>query len=286
MNYLCLILVVGTVATTVCAAAHADEGAPQPSSASQPFFAMDTGTRDAAHQTPEQQVAMLAELGYAGIGWTAFNELPDLLAALDRHHLALFTIYLGVKIEPDGPEYSKELADNLPLLKGRGTTLWLTITSTTYGVSSPEGDECAVQAVREIAEAAAPYGVRVALYPHVHSWLERVSDAVRVARKVERDNVGATFNLYHWLVTDGADSLDTVLPEAMPFLRLVTINGSARQGTIEPLDSGEFDLSGFLAALKRSGYSGPVGLQGYGIDGDVHSNLTRSMAAWKGLTRR
>ena len=34
-----------------------------------PFFAMDTGTKDANHQTAKAQVEMLNELGYDGIGY-------------------------------------------------------------------------------------------------------------------------------------------------------------------------------------------------------------------------
>ena len=36
--------------------------------AANPFFAMDTGTRDAKHVTPAEQVALVKELGFAGVG--------------------------------------------------------------------------------------------------------------------------------------------------------------------------------------------------------------------------
>ncbi len=36
-----------------------------------PFFAMDTATKDDKHKTAKQQVQMVKELGYAGIGCTA-----------------------------------------------------------------------------------------------------------------------------------------------------------------------------------------------------------------------
>ncbi len=38
--------------------------------AEQPLFAMDTGTRDATHQTAEAQVALAKEIGFAGIAPT------------------------------------------------------------------------------------------------------------------------------------------------------------------------------------------------------------------------
>jgi len=37
--------------------------------------------------------------------------------------------------------------------------------------------------------------------------------------------------------------------------------------------------------LKDSGYTGPIGLQGYGIGGNAYENLKRSMNAWRQLSK-
>jgi sugar phosphate isomerase/epimerase len=151
-----------------------------------------------------------------------------------------------------------------------------------------------VAAVREVADLAAQQGLAVSLYPHVGSLTERVSDAVRIADKAGRANVGVTFNLCHWLRTDGPDSMERTLKLALPRLSLVTINGADRDGKdwvrlIQPLDSGTFDVAAFLGALHGLGYRGPIGLQGYAVAINAKiepgENLTRSMAAWKKLAR-
>jgi sugar phosphate isomerase/epimerase len=142
---------------------------------------------------------------------------------------------------------------------------------------------------RSLAE---PVGVKLALYPHVSDWLERVEDAVRVARKTERPNVGVMFNLCHWLKVGDEQNLRPLLQSAQPHLFAVSINGSdrgaaVRAGTgvwIGPLDTGAFDWRDFLAALGGVGYTGPVGLQRYGITGDARDHLSRSMAAWRTLS--
>ena len=72
-----------------------------------------------------------------------------------------------------------------------------------HSPSSPEGDERAVRIVRDIADRARQAGVRVALYPHVGYWVQRVEDAMRIV-KADRENLGLCFNLYHWLKTDHA----------------------------------------------------------------------------------
>ena len=254
------------------------------------FFAMDTGTKDAAHATPGSQATMLKELGYEGVDHTGFDGLPAMLEAVDEQGLGLFAIYTNVSINPGADGFDAKLKDSLASLKGRGTVLWMPMTSKRHAVSSPEGDADAVAVLRELADLAAEHGVRIALYPHTGCWLERVDDAVRIAKKVNRDNVGATFNLCHWLKVDGGD-LEQRLEAAMPHLFVVTINGADGDGAgwdrlIQPLDQGNFDVSRVLATLKRLNYGGPIGLQGYGIGGDVHANLSRSIAAWRRLSEQ
>ena len=256
-----------------------------------PFFAMDTATKDAKHQTAAEQVAMVKELGYAGIGCTAGKGLAEMAGELDKNGLRLFTVYLGVNIDPDQPKYDPELKEAIEVLKGRNAILWLFVRSKTHKPSSPAGDERAVEIIREVAGMAAQAGVRVALYPHYGFWCERTEDAVRVVKKVDRKNVGVTFNLCHWLMVDDEKNLKPLLESAMPHLFVVTINGADSGGKdwkqlIQTLDRGSFDMRGFLKTLADCGYSGPIGFQGYAIGGDARENLKRTMDAWLRLNER
>ena len=253
------------------------------------FFAMDTGTKDANHATAKAQAEMLKELGYAGIGYGGFDGISEMLRELDACGLRMFAVYFGAEVNTDGYTYDPKMKEGIQLLKGRDALLWVMITSKTFAPSSPDGDEGAVKMLREIADLAEPAGLRVALYPHTGCWLERVDDAVRLAKKVERKNVGATFNLCHWLNAEKGRNVKAVMELAMPYLFVVTINGADTEGgwdrLIQTLDRGSFDVGGFLATLNRLGYKGPIGLQGYGIKGDVHENLKRSMEAWRRLSK-
>ncbi len=256
------------------------------------FFAMDTGTIDVNHRTAKAQVEMLKELGYAGIGYWQGNPkrrdygLREMLKELDRCGLKAFPVYFGACLDPDKPKYETELKEAIELLRGRDTGIWLHIWSEKYENSSLEGDERAVEIVREIADMADEAGLKVVLYPHVREWVERTDDALRVVKKVNRKNVGLSFNLYHWLKIDGEENMEELMKRVMPYLFTVTINGSSREGSIETLDKGDFDVYRFLKKLNELGYTGPIGLQGWGIGGDVHENLARSIAAWHRLSRR
>ena len=253
-----------------------------------PFFAMCTGTRDEQHKSFASQAEMVKELGYAGTDQLGTEGIPELLTELDARELRFFAVYTTVNIDPEGAQWEPGLEQAIAALKGRDAYLWLSLTSKVQGVSAPAGDEHAVDVIRRIADMAKESGLRIALYPHTGCWLERVEDAVRVAKKVERPEVGVTFNLCHWFKVDGKN-LRTKLELAKPYLFLVTVSGADVGGTdwttlIQPLDRGTYDLRELLTILREMEYAGPIGLQGYGIGGDVHENLKRSMDAWRALS--
>jgi sugar phosphate isomerase/epimerase len=131
------------------------------------------------------------------------------------------------------------------------------------------------------------------LYPHQGNWVERIEDAVRVAEKVDRANVGVMFNLCHWLRVDSSRDYRVLLKRAMPRLWAVSINGADARDEkpgweryIQPLDRGSFDVAAFLRTLDELGHTGPIGLQCYGIGGDAREHLARSMAAWKRIEQK
>ena len=252
------------------------------------FFAMDTGTRDAAHHTAAEQVALVKEIGFAGIGpiYSKPQALREMLAALDAERLKMFALYLQLNLDAADP-VSPAIRDAIDQLRGRDTVLWLFVTTAAHKPSDPAGDARAVPVMREVADLAQQAGLRVALYPHASMWVERVEDAARLARQVDRKNFGATFNLCHWLMVDGKD-LDASLREALPHLQVVTVNGADAGGKdwgrlIQPLDCGSFDVGLELNKLKELDWHGPVGLQHFGIGGDARVNLQRSMNGWRSL---
>lgn len=254
-----------------------------------PFFAMDTGTRDAMHKTPEEQVALIKELGFAGIGpiYHGVADLQQWFAALDKAGLKMFALYVPLRL--DAIEASvTSLKEVAAALKGRDTMLWLYVTDKGRAPSSTDDDDAAVKALRDIAGIAQMAGLRVAMYPHTGFYVARVEDAARLAGKAGCKNLGLTFNLCHWLKVDGKD-LDATLKAAQPYLFCVSINGADVDGKdwkalIQPLDCGTYDVAQLLRRLAKMGYTGPIGLQHYGILGSAHENLKHSIEGWKKLS--
>ncbi len=253
-----------------------------------PFFAFDNAAEDDKHKTAKEQVAMLKELGYDGISSRGGKGLAEMAKEVDKAGLQLFTVYLGINIDSDQPAYGQELLDAIEVLKGRNAMLWLFVQSKKLKPSDPAGDARAKKIIREVAGIAVESKVRIALYPHYGFWIESVEDALRVAKRVNRKDVGVTLNLCHWLRIDDEKNMKSLIISAMPHLFVVSINGADSGGKdwktlIQTLDRGTFDMRKFLDTLVEAGYTGPIGFQGYGIGGDAHDNLNRTIKAWHEL---
>ncbi len=279
----------GGLLAVFCAVAgdsRADEGV-----APWPFFAFDNGV-GRGELGPEQQAQVLAEAGYQGIGYTGVDNIPATLQALQARGLKMYSTYIQINLSEGQPPYEPGLPEAIKQLKGAGTALWLHV----HGdqPSATTQDDRAVDVIRAVAAMAQESELPVVLYPHVGFYVATTADALRLARKVDRKNVGASLNLCHFLKQNDAATLKQCVRDARPYLFLVSINGADAGDTrnmgwerlIQTLDRGTFDMGAFLQLLWDEGYRGPIGLQCYAIPGDIRENLARSMKAWKQLTAR
>ncbi len=243
-------------------------------------FVFDNGTGRDQKLPLEEQAELVKRTGYAGLGFTGALHVPEMLQALESRGLKLFSIYVAAHVDGQKATYDTALPEAIRQLKGHGAVIGLTVQGT-----SPDGEQRAVQMVREIADMAAASGLRVVLYPHMGFYVGRIEDALRIRKLAGRPNIGVTFNLTHFLAVKDEPNLDQRLQEALPYLEMVSINGAEHEGgwdrLIQPLDRGSFDVFAFLQKLVAAGYKGPIGLQCYQVPGDTEDNLKRSMAAWR-----
>jgi sugar phosphate isomerase/epimerase len=238
--------------------------------------------------TFEDQVKLLKNLGYDGIELEGLDNYEEKLKILDKYDLKVFMVYIQIDLEKEQP-YDSRLHDFIKMVKGKGVTLWLHIHSEKYGPSDPSGDAACIPILQNLADFARKYNVNLALYPHSRFWLEKVGDSVRLTQKADRDNLGAVFNLCHFLKTDTRDSLELKLIKSIPFLSAVSINGADDGNTldmewtrlIQPLGEGSFDVLNILRLLKTNDYKGPIGLQCYDIKGDPAVFLKTSITTWE-----
>ena len=245
------------------------------------FFVFDNGA-GRGQWAPEQQAKTLANLGYAGIGYSGTEDLETRMTAFKKHGLNIYNLYVPCYVDKN-VAYGDDLKEAIKLLKGTDVALWLTVQG------QAKDDAKAVEVVSEIADLAAASGIKVALYPHHGFYVDEIGDALRVVKKANRENLGVTFNLCHELKAGNEAQFATLLKEAAPHLFFVSINGADHEGNwdtlIQPLGEGVFDLKGLLAMILDLGYIGPIGLQCYAVPGDTLENLTHNIAEWKKLVK-
>ncbi|MCX6900882.1 MAG: TIM barrel protein [Verrucomicrobia bacterium] len=255
-----------------------------------PFFVFDNGLRGENLKTIASQLDLAKEIGFAGIAWRtdAPERVKEALEGSKQRGMKLFVIYCNLDLKDGKMVYDPRLKEIIALCKGTDTMIWPNMTSKQFKNSDPAGDDIAVAGLRELAGLCDANGLRIAIYPHVNMWVHRVEDAIRVAKKVNRKNVGLTFNLCHALLDEAEARIPALIEESAPHMFVATINGADSGATkkempriIQTLDKGSYDVGIVLKKLKAVGFKGPIGLQCYNIKGDPKTLLTGSMNAWR-----
>ncbi len=242
---------------------------------------------DARDRSLTEQVEMLAELGFEGVGYPLWldGSLEANLAAIDKAGLEVYLLYTVVNVDPQETAYDPVLPEALAKLQGRPVTVAVLLQG--LPPADPRGREPALRILRELGDAAAEHGLRIAVYHHTGDWAEGLPFTLEVVEETGHEQVGVCFNLCHWLRIDGDRDYRPLLREHAHRIFAATINGATQgattwtDGLIRPLDEGDFDNRALLATLCEAGYRGPVGLMCYGIPGDAREHLARSMAVWK-----
>ncbi len=244
---------------------------------------------------PAAQIAILAERGYDSVLLSLKDDprrwktLPAYLAALKKHNMRLTAIHARFYIE-DGT-YPKVIKDNLPLLKGTKVVLVPSVGSRKkMDRKDPKAVEMAVKILREMSSDAKKHGLGgVAPYMHIGNWIETIEDNVRIAKAVDRRNVGVMFHLHHWQAVGNRDldKLREDLIKAKPYLMIVVIQGTDKdKATHKILGEGSFDMAPLVRTLREIDYQGPLGTMGYTQSGDIPGKLNRAYRAWEQIKRK
>ncbi len=249
-----------------------------------PFFAFDNGVGRGAGWSAERQATLLAELGYDGIGLSGVDGIRRHVAAFESRGLKVYSCYVRCGT-PEDVGLEQQVEEHGAFLAEHGVALWLTVPPSLSG-------EEAVAGVRRIVDKADRWGVRVVLYPHHGFRVATLRDALELAEQIDRSSLGVSVNLCHELRA-GSQGLPALIAEAGDRLMLASINGAdpragreSWDGFILPLAEGTRSAADLLEALRRAGYSGPIGLQAYSIEAPPHAHLSASYAAWCRLTGR
>lgn len=243
-----------------------------------------------APETMDEQAKLVKELGYDGFGGHTSDDYWKRRKALDKVGLKMPEIYWGMKLTDEGKlNYNEEIKEIIKDSKDRGLLVSLLITG-----ENMAGDKLVVEEIQKLAEFSAPFGVKIAVYPHANTFVETLAHSVNLAKMIDRQNVGAIFNTCHFLKVEGEDGWDEKLLNALPYLYMISISGADSGNTqkmgwdllIQPLGEGTFDTYKLVKLAKDNGYEGPFGLQCYNIKQDCELALTKSMDTWERYKER
>ncbi len=278
----------GLFAIAALAPQHVEASPPAPKVYA---YCVEVGVAGVKPRGATELAKMLREAGFDGAGYSILTgpRLDETLRASDAAGLKVYLLQTSINLAPKAAaRYDAQVLQAIGKLKGRPVTVVVTLGGLKPG--DPTGMEPAMQALRELGDAAAEAGVRISVYNHVNCWNESVPFNVELVKKVNHPQVGFNFNVCHWLKVEGKKDYRPLLRANAGKLFCVTICGAQigangwTNGLIQPLDRGDFDNRALLATLREIGYQGPVGIMCYGIPGDAREYLQRSMKTWKAWT--
>ncbi len=236
----------------------------------------------------EEQAALVKKIGYNAISGSGVENYFEFRKALDQEGLKLPEIYIELNIDQGIALGETKLKKIIRDSKDRDLLITLPISSKLYKNNQLEGDVKLVEILTDLADYAAVYHVKLAIYPHFSNYCESIDHALKIASMAGRSNIGIVFNLCHFLKVEGQDKIEAAVTKAMPYLMMVSICGADSGDTknmdwnrlIQPLGSGSFNTYDFVKLVKDKGYNGIVGLQCYNIKVDAQAALFQSLATW------
>ena len=255
-----------------------------------------------ARLTPARQAELARDVGYDGLVFQGSNDrrlLEEVAPYARDRQTPLAAVLWSITFDVPEP-FDAGLLDELARsLSGRGTVLWLLVNSRQPPpfVRDASQDRLAAEVIGRVADLARRHGVGVVLYPHEDHYVATAEHAVRLLHLAGPegvpDNLRLSVHLCHELRAGNGPRLAEVVRAALPYLALVSISGANNtvtpsspdwSDTIQVLGEGDYDVQGFVNTLVASGYTGPVALHTYGLQGDPRDLLTRSFAAWRTLS--
>jgi sugar phosphate isomerase/epimerase len=247
-------------------------------------------------ETPLQKAELMKAIGFDGLEGFGYKDFFELKNALNKEGLCMPVNYVGLDFKTDGKLSGNSFNEVKEIIRfsDKGSVIYFHVKNKSFMDDKEPGDKSIVSTLRELADYAKPFEIKLCVYPHINLYCETVAHSVKLAELVDRENYGAAMNLCHLLKVEGTEGLDDKIKAFTPWLFAVNICGADEGDTkqfgwerlIQPLGQGSFDTYGFVKSLKDNGYKGPFGIQCYNLKGDVVEILTKSIEVWKGYKKR
>lgn len=246
---------------------------------------------DSKNRGPQERVEMLRSLGFTKYAYDwrhpHLDSFAEEIKLAKQSGIGIHAVWLWIDKNSDMP--GKLSDDNNRLLQimkdaGLKTQLWVGFNNNFF----EDGDDAirvakGSEMVRFLLENTKDVSAGIGLYNH-GDWFGEPENQIKIIRKVDSPQVGIIYNFHHGhgQVKDFKALVNTM----KPWLWCVNINGMKPGGPqILTVGAGGEEL-GMLRVLKKSGYSGPIGILGHIETEDVEVVLKRNLEGLKKIEKQ
>lgn len=262
--------------------------AAQPGSKSHDLFAQENLVAwcivpfDNQHRTPTQRIEMLQRLNFSqyAYDWRSqhLTTFAEEIKVAKEHKVHIAAVWLWIDKTSDSPgQLSKDNETLLGILKETGlkTQLWVGFNNNFFEYENDETKiSKGVEMLKYLKERTKSVASSIALYNH-GDWFGEPENQIKILKELNDPGFGLIYNFHH--AHKQIDSFPTLLKKMSPWLWTVNLNGMKKDGS-QILTIGEGDQEkDMLRLLKKSGFSGSIGILGHIETEDVEQVLKRNL---------
>ena len=246
-------------------------------------------------KSPKEQMQLLENFGYDGIVVKSekiedFNNIDEFIR-LDEMNSKIKITAVFERYNFNDPEERKERWKKVvDKISNKNIQIWIIFGKKTDGIT----DAFIEQKLIEITKYSKQKNVEVIVYPHSDCYIASAEEALPFVEKINNPNLKLALHLYHEVRAGNGSRINEVFEKVKKHLGAVTLAGTnveadytntrtRDKSTIKPIGNGDFDLTNFIAPLKKSKYKGTVVLMNFGITENPEDYLPQSLTEWKRL---
>jgi sugar phosphate isomerase/epimerase len=235
---------------------------------------------DAAKRGPQERAQMLQGLGIRRFAYDWRSE-----------HVPTFEEEI-LQLKKHGIEYFAYYANHpnlIPLYVKHGLTpqYWIVV-GDPGGKNDEEKIAAAITQLRPMVERTRALGWKMGLYNH-GSWGGEPANMVAVVKRLREegnnDHVGIVYNFHH--AHEHIGDFAEVFALMQPYLLCLNLNGmnDGAKPKILPVGSGQHEQA-MMEIVKRSGYTGPIGILGHRVEVDAEIALKENLDGMKKVLKQ